>query len=124
MDIELIKKLAKEKGYSGLKALEEVCCLGNGTIGKWSHQSPSVDNLSKIADCLNVSMDCLYYGKEPTASQNAVDREQLDIIERLSPEEQRYIERFLMLSETDKVRIMERIDTLLETYPAEVKEVI
>lgn len=89
MNIDLIRALAKEKGVS-LKKLEEILGLGNGTIGKWTRQSPSCDKLSLVADYLSVSIDYLYYGKEKSPkSELSVDKlELLKMFDLLSEKEQ------------------------------------
>ena len=51
-----IKELCKEKGIS-VKQLEQEAGLGEGTIKKWSQFNPRVDNVKKVADTLEVSID-------------------------------------------------------------------
>ncbi len=61
MNVDLIRTLAKNRGLSITK-LEEVLGFGNGTIGKWTKQSPSCDKLSAVANYLSVSVDFLLNG--------------------------------------------------------------
>ena len=55
MVYERIKKLADEKGIS-IYALEKKAGLENGAIGKWRESSPTLKNLQKVADALEVSI--------------------------------------------------------------------
>ena len=86
--VERIKELASKKG-TNLKNLEIASDLGNGTIRRWNSVSPSVENLSKVANILNVSLDFLANGVEITAILSDDDREWLDLIHSLPPETQR-----------------------------------
>lgn len=58
MIYENVKAMAEKKGLS-IYELEKKAGLGNGTIGKWNDVSPNVENLSKVAKILNVSIDTL-----------------------------------------------------------------
>ena len=88
VNVELIRSLAKQKGVSITK-LEEILGFGNGTIGKWVKQSPSVDKLSAVADFLSVSIDYLVYGKEKSSSSELTEdeRELLYIFDLVSERE-------------------------------------
>lgn len=48
---------------SNFKRVEEECGLGNGTIKRWSQQSPRLDKLKKVSEYLQVSLDYLVYGQ-------------------------------------------------------------
>ena len=50
--------LCKGKGIS-ISKLEKETGLGNGTVGRWEKSSPSVENVKKVADYFNVSVDYL-----------------------------------------------------------------
>lgn len=50
--------LCKGKGIS-ISKLEKETGLGNGTVGRWERSSPSVENVKKVADYFNVSVDYL-----------------------------------------------------------------
>ena len=63
-----IRDVAGEKGYSVAK-IEKECGLGNGTIRRWDHSSPSCDKLVVVADFLNVSVDSLL---ERSSAQTSV----------------------------------------------------
>lgn len=53
-----IYELCNEKG-TNISKLERDCGLANATIRRWKKASPSVENLAKVADCLEVSIDSL-----------------------------------------------------------------
>lgn len=93
MNIELIKNLANKKGLSITK-LEVACGFGNGTIGKWTKQSPSCDNLYKVANYLGVSIDYLYTGKEKSLSPE------------LSEDKQRLLDMYNLLTDIEKGEIL------------------
>ena len=99
MNIDLIKELAKNKGLSIAK-LEAICDFGNGTIGKWTKQSPSCDNLYKVADYLGVSIDYLYTGKEKSLSSE------------LSEDKQRLLNMYDLLTDIEKGEILGELKTI------------
>lgn len=95
-------------------------------ISDWKKKgtNPSAEYISAIADFLKVSTDYLLTGKEAeTAAHSADEEDLLALIKDLSLEEREYLGRFMELSDTDKARIMERIDAMLESYPREAKDV-
>ena len=53
-----IEELCKEQG-TNVSKLERDCGLANATIRRWKESSPSVDKLTKVADCLGVTLDYL-----------------------------------------------------------------
>lgn len=55
---EKICQLCKER-RTNVSELERKCGFANATIRRWKVSSPSVDNLSKVADELGVSVDYL-----------------------------------------------------------------
>ncbi len=58
---ERIKFLREEKGYTQEK-LEEITDIQKGTISKYEngHNSPSAENIEKIVNAFNVSVDYLF----------------------------------------------------------------
>ena len=50
--------LCKGKGIS-ISKLEKETGLGNGTVVRWEKSSPSVENVKKVADYFQVSVDYL-----------------------------------------------------------------
>lgn len=109
MNVDLIRTLAKEKGLS-LTKLEEVLGFGNGTIGKWTKQSPSCDKLSAVADYLSVSLDYLYYGKEKSPSAE------------LSEDERDLLFIFKTVSEREKGELLGYARRMIETSSPEKRE--
>lgn len=59
--VDRIETLAREKGLS-LNRIERTLGLGNGTIRRWKLQSPRLDRLLLVAQCLDVSLDFLVSG--------------------------------------------------------------
>ena len=58
-----IRKLCKENGIS-MRRLERDNDFGNGLVSKWSHSSPSVAYLQKVANYFGVSINYLLGQKE------------------------------------------------------------
>ena len=56
MIFDNIKALCKREGVT-VKALEEICNLGNGTIRRWNDTPPSVDRIARVASFFGVSID-------------------------------------------------------------------
>ena len=48
-----------EENKTNITKLERDCGLANATIRRWEFASPTVDNLSKVADHFGVSVDFL-----------------------------------------------------------------
>lgn len=53
-----IANLCRQHGISVAK-LEKELGIGNGTIGRWSKSSPTVDSIKKVADRFGVTVDAL-----------------------------------------------------------------
>ena len=60
-----IKEKADEKGIS-IKALEREAGLGNGVIKRWNETSPQCNKLELVANYLQVSIEWLITGKNPS----------------------------------------------------------
>lgn len=60
-DIMLYQKIVElcEQRGTNVSKLERECGLANGTIRRWKDSSPSIENLIKVADKLDVSLDYL-----------------------------------------------------------------
>lgn len=69
--VSRIETLAKEKGLS-LNRIERTVGLGNGTIKRWQTQSPRLDRLILVAQCLDVSLDYLVSGTGTAAPMSRV----------------------------------------------------
>lgn len=55
---DTIKEICKERHIS-VSSLERKAGIGNGTITKWNENSPSLDNLQKVADALGIKVTTL-----------------------------------------------------------------
>lgn len=64
MIYENISKLCKKKGISIAK-LERETGIGNGTIGRWNKGAATVDNVKKVADYFDVTVDELLASDAP-----------------------------------------------------------
>lgn len=56
MLLEKIRLLCEEN-KTNITKLERDCGLANATIRRWEHASPTVANLTKVADYFGVSLD-------------------------------------------------------------------
>ena len=65
--IQRIEEAAKGKGLT-FNRIERDCGLGNGTIKRWSTQSPRLDKLVLVADYIGVSLDYIVHGTLRTDS--------------------------------------------------------
>ena len=63
---EIIKELAKEKKLS-IRQLEIDFGYSNGYLSKWKNNTPNADELSRLADYFNVSVDYLLGREEKTS---------------------------------------------------------
>ena len=78
MDIvERIRQLCARDKIS-IAALERQLDFGNGTIGRWSSASPTIERLGKVADYFGVSVDYLT-GRE---QQETLDHMYLSCLRR------------------------------------------
>lgn len=57
-----VKAIADKKKIS-ISELEKKAKLGNGTVGSWRDSSPTLENLFKVANALNVSVSTLLKNK-------------------------------------------------------------
>lgn len=74
--VNRLEKCIKEKG-SNFKRVERECGLGNGTIKRWSEQSPRLDKLVIVAEYLQVSLDYLVFGGSVSETSTNGDRPDL-----------------------------------------------
>lgn len=56
--VERIKKLADEH-HTSFAEIERKVDISNGQIRRWDNSSPKVENIKKVADYFNVSIDYL-----------------------------------------------------------------
>lgn len=75
--VNRLEKCIKEKG-SNFKRVERECGLGNGTIKRWSEQSPRLDKLVIVAEYLQVSLDYLVFGGSVSETSTNGDRPNLE----------------------------------------------
>lgn len=92
--VERIRELCREKGISILK-LEMAFGFSNGSVNKWSRQSPSADKLLTVASFFGVSMEYLLTGEEKqTDAYAGLSEEALmiaKIVDALPPEHRRLL---------------------------------
>lgn len=69
---EKIKELAAQKHVS-IRQIEEHLGYGNGTIRRWSKQTPGVDKVTAVAKYFNVSIDYLLGHEEKSSHQEPID---------------------------------------------------
>ena len=55
-----IVKLCEKKGIS-LAKLEKETGISNGTIGRWGESSPTVENVRKVAEFFDTTVDALIH---------------------------------------------------------------
>lgn len=58
MVVDNIRRLCEQKGVS-IYALERATGIGNGVIAKWSKHNPRIDQLVRVADYFNCTVDDL-----------------------------------------------------------------
>lgn len=64
--VEKIKKLADEH-HTTFAEIERKINISNGQIRRWDSSSPKVENIQKVADYFNVSVDYLLGREEKTS---------------------------------------------------------
>lgn len=102
--------LLKEKNLKQ-KDLAIQTGISPSAVSDWKKKgtNPAAESLSVIADFLGVSIEFLCTGKERSATI-------------LSDEEQECLEKFSKLKSIDKGRILDRMETLYDSYSPEEKE--
>ena len=93
-----------------LTELERICGFPKSSMRKWSENIPSISKVAKVAEVLNVSLDCLYYGKEKSSSSE------------LSEEEQELLRIYNNVSEREKGELIGYARRMLETSSPESRE--
>lgn len=72
--LDRIQQLCLDR-KTNISKVERACGLANATIRRWESASPSADNLAKVADYFDVSVDFLLgrgtYALSPAAQQYA-----------------------------------------------------
>lgn len=91
--LERIKEIASKQGIS-MRQIEIGCGFSNGSLSKWSSQSPSVDKVLSVANYLNISIQYLVTGE--AEKKLAID---------LTPAEKTVYEQLQTMSETEKYKL-------------------
>lgn len=105
MFIDNFERICKIKGLKPTPTLNE-CGISPATATNWTKKRtviPDGKTIVKLAEYLGVSTDYLLLGKEAS----------------LTPEEQRLVTNFSALNSDNQIRVLERIETLLETQVTE-----
>lgn len=84
--MSIVERIKKECQSMNIKVsfLEQQNGLSSGAISKWNTSSPSAENLYKIANYFNTSMEYLLVGKERTISFSDEELEWLLLYKKLS----------------------------------------
>ncbi len=106
-----LRELCVEKGTTPTEFVTNVLHLSSSKVTAWKNGSiPKFEILQQIANYFNVTVGYLFDGKEKSSS--------LD----LKSEELELLEKFNRLLEIDKGRILDRMETIWESYSPEQKE--
>lgn len=103
---ELITKECKQKNIK-ISELLQKCNINHSFISDIRHKNraPSVDKISVIADCLNVSVDYLLgRTEEPNGNQK-----------QLTQNEQELLDIFKNFSERDQIKILGKMEEWIST---------
>lgn len=86
--------------------------ISESAVSDWKKKgtNPAAENISAIADFLNVSIDYLLTGNDKTLLHS-----------NLTSLEQECLNKFNRLSEIDKGRMLDRMETIYDTYSPEQK---
>ena len=110
MNYTVFENLCKEKGTNPT-ALSLKLGLSKGNTTSWKKGgNPSVEVLIQIADELNCTTDYLLTGKK-TSSKSELSELELELLEK-----------FNKLLDIDKGRILDRMESIFESYSPEQKE--
>lgn len=99
---ELIKQLARKRGYS-LTKLNDQAGLGTNSIYHWKNTTPSTDSLAKVAKVLGVSVSYLL-GEDDTPEW-ATEKDTHDLEEFLEQNEGSMTYGGEKLTEEDKEKL-------------------
>lgn len=85
---------------TNLSQLERDCSLANATIRRWANGSPNVENLIKVANYFDVSLDYLAGREQYDMPTHALDRAHQ--YASLPPEKQRLVDIYLSVLEVQQ----------------------
>lgn len=112
--VERIEHIIKEKGLT-FKRVERDCGLGNGTIKRWSEQSPRLDRLEVVSEYLQVSLDYLVSGVTTSTSKSGLVCDG----DPLSEVESDLVAMFRLLNDKDQENAFDFVTLLYEKMTGE-----
>ena len=62
MNVDFIRKIARQKGIGGLNLVENKLGFKNGTIKQWEKNCPTYEDLNKVAELFGMDIRYLYKG--------------------------------------------------------------
>lgn len=111
VDLSILRTIAKAKKIT-IAELERACSFSQGTIKRWNRTVPGIDNVEKVADILECSLDTLC-GREPPVSPDDQTitgfLNELRPVNDLSEDEQLIIHKFRTLPDADKLKLLFQI---------------
>ena len=110
---ERVKILCKEQKTS-LNALETECGFAKGYASKLDKSTPNAENLRKIANYFNVSVDYLMTGKEDLEGDISDESAHLIAQIRKDTELPDALKKYFGLSDAKKKHVVELINLLSE----------
>lgn len=100
-----------QRGTTPTAFVKDVLHLSSSKVTAWKNGSiPKNEILIKIADYFDVTVGYLFDGIEPQNPQ------------KISPDEQRCLNAFNMLTHDDKIEFISRMEQRYEDYSPEIKE--
>ena len=110
MIYEQLNKLCAQKGTTPTAFVKDILHLSTSKVTAWKNGSiPKYEILNQIATYFGVSIGFLFDGKKNSPSE-------------LSEEEKLCIDKFNLLTDIDKGKILERMDVMYNEYSPEMKE--
>ncbi len=112
---QIIAGLAQKKGLS-IRALEQRMGYSNGYIGSWKRQTPNSNELARLADYFNVSVDYLLgRTEEPTVMADNPSDPYAKMAMRFRKNE-------MEIAEEDREEYRRDVNTLLEFVEYRMKQ--
>ncbi len=108
---EQFDRLCDENGTTPTAFVTNVLGLSSSKVTAWKQGTiPKIEILQQIADYFRVTVGFLFDGKEKSPKSE------------LSDLERELLEKFNRLEDVDKGRILDRIETIFESYSPKQKE--